>query len=999
MSSREDAQGVAATFYAPIGGVLFSIEITTVYLAVRNYWRGFFAACCSATIWRLLGYWVKSDESISALFKTNFRTDYPFDPLELLMFSFIGATCGLGGAAYIKFHREIVQFFRRHKHISGFLQKNRFVYPILVTLIITTVTFPPFIGKYTASTLSTHTTIEHLFSNRTWGLGSQDLESKRILDNWTTPHTNFYVHLILYIVMLFWTSALASTIPIPSGLFIPVLKMGAAYGRLLGELMHLAFPNGIYYGEYGHPASIVPGSYAVVGAAAFSGAVTHTISTSVILFEMTGQIVHIIPVILGVLIANAVCQSLQPSIYDSIIEIKKLPYLPPIASSNSVSHKILVKDFMNTNLAYVWKERCTYGDVKSLLIKHKKIISFPLVESPETMKLLGSVARPDLLKLLYLHLGRERRLQEVCRRNSETLTPAIQLISNLQHALRPPIAPVDEDLTTAKNVSITTDDSDQAKTAVPLGDEPNKSECVDAGATPHEDYRRSSSERTGSLSSSSDSSDPTSSSSTIAASTESSSLPSPSVQPSIDAGALTSVIATGATAAAAAAISASATTLRPLQLKPQEYQFVHATEDKLRRNSARLVLKASLPPIHYGATEATSAAGGAASNMPLYSIENNHLAPPKQRLSTVITGDSVSDFEDDESHLRHGVAKMVNLYDRGSTMDSEKLDKTRQEVRSRLAAVNEAPEVVVTVPLRTSTTTDEDEEEVLKTTPKHPVSKLARLTLPQPDLVLNEPRPASAEPPAIAQDELKRPSVITSPQSKPTSPSAVSTGPFLPTSGMKPKSILKTSSTGTGLSNMYSHREMSAPNFTQSMAGDQGDSGPIQMRTPIHAVENCTICVAEPKKYHSSHHQRAKHHQIHQHHLHNHDTRPPGAPILNGGDKGGKFTLGDSPSPISLTPTRQRRKVRLPRLRVVDMTPEEQEVWEREQLNAYIDIYKCQVDEAPFQLVERTSLYRVHTLFSMLGLNHAYVTSFGRLVGIVALKDIRHAIEKMMQEM
>lgn len=63
-------------------------------------------------------------ESITALFKTNFRTEYPFDPIELLIFSFIGATCGLAGAAYIKFHREIVQFFRRHKRLSEYFQKQ-----------------------------------------------------------------------------------------------------------------------------------------------------------------------------------------------------------------------------------------------------------------------------------------------------------------------------------------------------------------------------------------------------------------------------------------------------------------------------------------------------------------------------------------------------------------------------------------------------------------------------------------------------------------------------------------------------------------------------------------------------------------------------------------------------------------------------------------------------------------------------------------------------------
>lgn len=60
-NNRKDAQGVAATFYAPIGGVLFSIEVTTVYFAVRNYWRGFFAACCGATVWRLLSFYVKND--------------------------------------------------------------------------------------------------------------------------------------------------------------------------------------------------------------------------------------------------------------------------------------------------------------------------------------------------------------------------------------------------------------------------------------------------------------------------------------------------------------------------------------------------------------------------------------------------------------------------------------------------------------------------------------------------------------------------------------------------------------------------------------------------------------------------------------------------------------------------------------------------------------------------------------------------------------------------
>ena len=32
--------------------------------------------------------------------------------------------------------------------------------------------------------------------------------------------------------------------------------------------------------------------------------------------------------------------------------------------------------------------------------------------------------------------------------------------------------------------------------------------------------------------------------------------------------------------------------------------------------------------------------------------------------------------------------------------------------------------------------------------------------------------------------------------------------------------------------------------------------------------------------------------------------------------------------------------------------------------------------------------FQVHSLFSMLGLNHAYVTAIGRIIGVVALKEV-----------
>uniref|UniRef100_A0A8C4WIV5 Uncharacterized protein n=1 Tax=Gopherus evgoodei TaxID=1825980 RepID=A0A8C4WIV5_9SAUR len=74
------------------------------------------------------------------------------------------------------------------------------------------------------------------------------------------------------------------------------------------------FPDGILFD--GMVYKILPGGYAVIGAAALTGAVSHTVSTAVICFELTGQISHILPMMVAVILANMVAQSLQPSLYD-----------------------------------------------------------------------------------------------------------------------------------------------------------------------------------------------------------------------------------------------------------------------------------------------------------------------------------------------------------------------------------------------------------------------------------------------------------------------------------------------------------------------------------------------------------------------------------------------------------------------------------------------------------------------------------------------------------
>ena len=75
------------------------------------------------------------------------------------------------------------------------------------------------------------------------------------------------------------------------------------------------------------------------------------------------------------------------------------------------------------------------------------------------------------------------------------------------------------------------------------------------------------------------------------------------------------------------------------------------------------------------------------------------------------------------------------------------------------------------------------------------------------------------------------------------------------------------------------------------------------------------------------------------------------------------------------------------------MSLEEQREWEKQEMEKAVNFTELHIDPAPFQLVEKSSLLKVHSLFSMLGVNHAYVTTIGRLIGVVGLKELRKAIE------
>jgi len=407
------AVGVSCCFAAPIGGVLFSIEVTSTYFAVRDYWRAFFGSVMSALVFRIAAVFWSHEETLTALFRTSFRVDFPFDLVEIIAFIVIGIVAGLASANFVIFHKYLT---KQVPKLFKTRSQQTYLFPAIFAFIYSTLTYPGGLGRMIAGELDNKEVLTMLFNNKTWSdidcIDESDYLPEEV--NLTTSATDcikafgwdrlsgrpmgahLYVSLTLFILIEYIASALCQTIKFPVGVFMPVFMIGAAFGRLVGESMFAWFPQG-FKGQ-----TIIPGGYAVVGAAAFAGGVTHTISTSVIVFELTGQISHVLPVLLAVLVSNAVAQMFTPSLYESIIILKKLPHLPDLNSHKI--YNVSVDKFMNKDVTMI-DVNADARRIRELLGNFKYSV-FPLVDSPTNRILIGSITRTEMSRSIEMSMTR-----------------------------------------------------------------------------------------------------------------------------------------------------------------------------------------------------------------------------------------------------------------------------------------------------------------------------------------------------------------------------------------------------------------------------------------------------------------------------------------------------------------------------------------------------------------------------------------------------------------
>ena len=281
------AAGIAATFNAPIAGVVFSMEVILGELHMGDLGNVIISAITASTLARVF----LGERPAFSIPNYTMRT-----PWEIFLYVVLGVLAALVGTLFIrmlywfedKFDNWNFPDFLKPAVGGLLLGVMAFFYPMVLSL-----GFVP--AQEALLGLPLSESIPHVF-----GAGFPVIEKALV--------ANLSFWLLFVLVFL---KPLATSLTLGSGnsggVFAPSLFTGAALGGAFGYLVETIFP--------GKTAGV--GAFATVGmAAVFAGAARAPFTAILIVFEMTDDIHLIIPLMTGVIFSMLVAERLhKESIY------------------------------------------------------------------------------------------------------------------------------------------------------------------------------------------------------------------------------------------------------------------------------------------------------------------------------------------------------------------------------------------------------------------------------------------------------------------------------------------------------------------------------------------------------------------------------------------------------------------------------------------------------------------------------------------------------------
>ncbi|KAK7031437.1 chloride channel protein [Favolaschia claudopus] len=379
------AAGVSVAFGSPLGGVLFGLEeLDTFANESEVMWRGFVASAVAAVSLQ----WVNPfGTSKLVLFQVTSGAD-TWRAFELIPWLTLGVIGGVLGSLLIKLNVEIA-LYRRNSVLNE--------WPILEVVGVSAIT-AAISYLVVFSRVQTSELVANLF---------QECDSTKIdyhgLCNSTAMWENVFL-LLLTAALKFFLTAWTFGMMIPAGIFLPTIAIGACLGRAVGLLtqgLHRAYPTAwIFLSCPPDPSvrCVSPGFYAVIGASAMLGGVTRmTISLVVILFELTGALSHVLPIMISVMASKWVGDAIgkDGGIYAVWIAMRGYPWLPPADFQDKGDTGAQLMRPAD-RLVVIEDERETVADLDGLLKEHD-FHGFPVVRRQQY---LGFVTRDRLRSAL-----------------------------------------------------------------------------------------------------------------------------------------------------------------------------------------------------------------------------------------------------------------------------------------------------------------------------------------------------------------------------------------------------------------------------------------------------------------------------------------------------------------------------------------------------------------------------------------------------------------------
>ena len=354
------ASAITTAFNAPLGGVLFAIELILAELRTKSFIPIVVAAVIATTVGRSLTGDVAAFDSIPS-YKLGSPVEYPF-------YIILGLITGFAASIFIKLLSLVEVNIEKLDIIP--VPMRTCLGGLFVGIIA--LSFPHILGNgfdVTSDLISLDSENGELIKGESFD--KIDIESS-------------ISGLIIFIISIMALKIIATSVSIGSGgsggIFTPSLFIGAAIGAGMGLVLY-------DMDIIGHP-----GAFALVGMAAFVASTTRaTLTAIVLLFEMTASYEIILPLMLSCVVADAVCYVFsENSIYTSKLARRGINI--DLGAGQDLMRMIRVKEAMSNEVMTIKPDKPL--EIALQMIEDTGHMSLPVVD--DDGKLYGIITWTDI---------------------------------------------------------------------------------------------------------------------------------------------------------------------------------------------------------------------------------------------------------------------------------------------------------------------------------------------------------------------------------------------------------------------------------------------------------------------------------------------------------------------------------------------------------------------------------------------------------------------------